>query len=304
MEPSNNIEELLAKHFLEETNSKEEQLIAQWISDHQEEYAMHKQLWEGIESIELPVDEVKAWETIKAKHAESSVSATAPKGKTRSLFSRLAVAASVALLMGTAGYFMLLKPTVYSTTAEAKQIQLKDGSDVWLNSNTTLKVAKAFNKKARTVSLTGEAFFDVAKDSTKQFIIETPSFDVTVVGTSFNVKATKTSQEVLVESGVVSVKNTKENTPAIQLTKGEFLNLLETSETKTKIEDDNYMSWKTKSLAFTNASLGTVKKALERHYGDDVSIDVFDSDCTLTASFKEQSLEEVLAVITKICSSE
>jgi ferric-dicitrate binding protein FerR (iron transport regulator) len=69
------------------------------------------------------------------------------------------------------------------------QIQLPDGSTVRLNSSSSLTYDKNFGKNIREVSLTGEAFFDVTKDSSHPFIIHTNVIDIKVLGTAFNVKS-------------------------------------------------------------------------------------------------------------------
>jgi len=69
------------------------------------------------------------------------------------------------------------------------QIQLPDGSNVWLNANSNLTYDKDFGKELREVNLTGEAFFDVVKDAAHPFIIHTKVIDVKVLGTEFNVRA-------------------------------------------------------------------------------------------------------------------
>jgi len=69
------------------------------------------------------------------------------------------------------------------------QIQLPDGSVVRLNSSSSLTYDKNFGKNIREVNLTGEAFFDVTKDSSHPFIIHTNIIDIKVLGTAFNVKS-------------------------------------------------------------------------------------------------------------------
>ena len=73
--------------------------------------------------------------------------------------------------------------------AQKAQLQLPDGSIVWLNASSNLTYDKDFGKDLREVNLTGEAFFDVAKDAAHPFIIHTKVVDVKVLGTEFNVKA-------------------------------------------------------------------------------------------------------------------
>lgn len=100
--------------------------------------------------------------------------------------------------------FFILKNNLFSETGTSQrstlsrvitkpgsksQIQLPDGSTVWLNASSTLTYDKNFGKTIREVNLIGEAFFNVTKDSSHPFIIHTNVIDVKVLGTSFNVKS-------------------------------------------------------------------------------------------------------------------
>jgi ferric-dicitrate binding protein FerR (iron transport regulator) len=67
------------------------------------------------------------------------------------------------------------------------QVTLPDGTNVWLNALSSITYPVAFNGKDRTVNITGEAYFEVAKDKTQPFIVVTPKDQITVLGTSFNV---------------------------------------------------------------------------------------------------------------------
>lgn len=95
------------------------------------------------------------------------------------------------------------------------QIQLPDGSTVWLNASSNLTYGDNFGKEFREVNLTGEAFFDVVKDPAHPFIIHTKAIDVKVLGTAFNVKSypndMNTETSVLRGKVEVTVKN-RENT--------------------------------------------------------------------------------------------
>jgi transmembrane sensor len=78
---------------------------------------------------------------------------------------------------------------VITKSGSKTQIQLPDGSSIWLNASSDLTYDKNFGKNLREVNLTGEAFFDVVKDPSRPFIIHTKVIDVKVLGTQFNVKA-------------------------------------------------------------------------------------------------------------------
>jgi len=109
------------------------------------------------------------------------------------------------LAAGLLGFFLFKNMLVFSERYNKKQstlsqvstkpgsrmtqIQLPDGSVVRLNSSSSLAYGKNFGKNLREVSLTGEAFFDVTKDSSHPFIIHTNVIDIKVLGTAFNVKS-------------------------------------------------------------------------------------------------------------------
>ncbi|MBO9571593.1 MAG: FecR domain-containing protein, partial [Chitinophagaceae bacterium] len=69
------------------------------------------------------------------------------------------------------------------------QLTLSDGTKVWLNAASSITYPITFTEKNRTVSITGEAYFEVAKNKTKPFIVKTTTDEITVLGTSFNVNA-------------------------------------------------------------------------------------------------------------------
>jgi len=97
---------------------------------------------------------------------------------------------------------------IISTKAGSKsKIQLPDGTQVWLNADSKLNYNQDFMGAYREVQLTGEAYFDVAKDQSRPFIIHTGPIDIRVMGTSFNVRAypnEKTTETALIH-GVVEV---------------------------------------------------------------------------------------------------
>jgi len=109
------------------------------------------------------------------------------------------------LAAGLLGFFLFKNMLVFSERYNKKQstlsqvstkpgsrmtqIQLPDGSVVRLNSSSSLTYDKNFGKNVREVNLTGEAFFDVTKDSSHPFIIHTNVIDIKVLGTAFNVKS-------------------------------------------------------------------------------------------------------------------
>ena len=90
-------------------------------------------------------------------------------------------------------------------------LTLPDGTMVWLNAGSRLSYGKNYNTATREVNLTGEAFFDVAHNTQKPFLIHTARIDVQVLGTSFNVKSyptDRTTEATLIRGSIeVSIKD-------------------------------------------------------------------------------------------------
>ena len=99
---------------------------------------------------------------------------------------------------------------------DVRLLRLPDGTRVWVNQNTHIEYPKEFEGDERKVTLKGEAFFEVAKDPSKPFIITSGNITTTVLGTSFNVKAYEgKSAEVSVRTGKVKVEG-QQNTVLLE----------------------------------------------------------------------------------------
>lgn len=189
----------------------------------------------------------------------------------------------------------------YATSnVEQRIITLDDGSVVRLNRDSNIEVWGNDRAPLREVRLKGEAFFDVAKDPDRPFIIHTDEAVVQVLGTSFNVKE---GDEVMVavQEGIVSLRNRNyEEKSAAKLTAGQ-LGLLSNDGQDVKIEEtnvENYMSWMNGYLRFESMPFDQVIRQLERIYGvehklDDPSI----SSVQLSVYTEQMEREEVLETI-------
>lgn len=103
--------------------------------------------------------------------------------------------------------------TVSTKAGDKASINLPDGSKVWLNGDSKISYVENFQSKTREVHLSGEAFFEVAKDKNKPFIIHTRTINLKVLGTAFNVRSYDNEKET--ETALVhgSVEITLRNSP-------------------------------------------------------------------------------------------
>jgi transmembrane sensor len=179
-------------------------------------------------------------------------------------------------------------------------LELQDGTTIWLNSDTRIEYNKDFMAGAtRDIYLKGEAYFKVAPDKSRPFIVHTENVSIRVLGTSFNVKAYDNDSRIettLVEGKIVIQNKAQEgkidlspNQRAVFSKKKQ--NILIENYTRT----ENYTSWKNGVLTFEDEPMREIIPVLERWYN--VAFHVEDNamlECQFTAKVNNKSLEEVL----------
>jgi len=230
------------------------------------------------------------------------------KTRRRQLSSTFSIITKIAAALLIAfGIFQLVRPSqkinnVNSGTAIALPVTLSDGSLIQLNRYSSVKYPEKFGKTERDVYFWGEAFFDIAADKTKPFVIEVGEARVKVVGTSFNVKANPESDriEVVVNSGKVlfyteSGKSAKGKQVFLEPgDKGVYIKSTHTIS-KFRNENINFLSWKTGILTFRETRLPEVLYALNQKFGANFVIrDNELKQLRLTAKFDNESLDSVL----------
>lgn len=148
------------------------------------------------------------------------------------------------------------------------QVELSDGTKIWLNAETQLKIPTTFTGKERRVFLKGEAYFKVTKNDNQPFIVETTMGEVKVYGTQFNVKFYPDDKEIrttLVE-GSISFKN--QQIAELKIKPGYQLQLKEHSSTPKikQVKIYNEIAWKNRMFSFESERLEDIAKKLERWY--------------------------------------
>jgi ferric-dicitrate binding protein FerR (iron transport regulator) len=182
------------------------------------------------------------------------------------------------------------------------ELILEDGTEVTVNRNSSLRYAKTFDQEERKVYLSGEAWFDVARDTAMPFVIDAGAALVKVLGTSFNVNAYKENPtvEITVESGMVAL-SAKENEKDLIVMKAGSGGSYHKSHKELKLipaADPNSISWKTRELFFEESTLQEVSELLNRVY--DVNIVIINQElasCPITVTFRDQTLDAILNVL-------
>ena len=179
---------------------------------------------------------------------------------------------------------------------------LSDGTKVWLNADSKIKYPVSFGKDKREVSLHGEGYFEVAKDSTRPFIVSTDKMDVKVLGTTFDVNTYEDEGKsfvVLVE-GLVEVSAGKGESRIITPGYIAEVNMhdVQAKIQVSKCDTEHYVAWKNGNFSFRNASLTEILKRVSRYY--DVTVireQVFEEEYYTGDVSSDVSLESLLAVI-------
>jgi transmembrane sensor len=304
--------ELLTKYFSGTCSEQEKQMVENWRSsakENEEKLEDYRLIWRnaGKQENSFNPNAEAALKKINQKldYSES----TAQDHKTiRMVYNAVKVAAAVLLLIGLFILFKTFNPKPAATFSEVvtgkgekKEVLLSDGSHVWLNALSKIKYPAAFAQKERHVILDGEAYFEVAKNPKKPFVIETANSLTTVLGTCFNVRARKGEEKVVVTvaEGKVAFKG-KSQASQVKLIAGEkgVLSLQTGSLVSESNSDPNFMAWKTGKLVFKNTALKDVAKTLSDYYGVKINIVHTDkSDIPFTSTFENQKIGDIIRII-------
>ncbi len=265
----------------------------------------YRKVWESVGSSpeEPPYDLDAEWALLQEKLPGMGSS----KGEGRPLLFYIYRVAAVLV----AGFFLASAWFYFSrmagvekivATGDPVEVLLGDGTLVTVNKGSMIRYSKGFSGSTRKVTLSGEAWFDVARDTTRPFIIDAGMAVVEVLGTSFNVNAYNENNvvEITVKSGVVALMAKQDKQEQIVLRAGNS-GTYHKEEQELRLEptsNPNKISWKTRELFFDNAPLKEVVDLVGDVYNVHISIkEQSVASCPITVAFIDQSLDAVLRVL-------
>lgn len=301
-------EALLLKYYKKECNHTEQLAVENWLKNsksNQIYYQNITSIWEA--SIlnaknHLPIN--NAWNKVEKRIIPNN-------SKIKSLTLRtLSIAASICIIATLSWYIF---NTVYSTQTttspttfaqivnNSDTIQshtLPDGTIVWLKEQSSIEISATYTSH-RAVSLQGEAYFVVTKDSLNPLTITTDYSEIKVLGTEFNVKPENNNLTVTVLSGKVALKN-QNSQQQVLLTKGfEGKSSIKGSVSVSDKINPNNFAWKTGKLYFENEKIETVYTLLEDIYNVNIkTLSPEISNEIITSSFDNQSIDEIMSIIS------
>jgi transmembrane sensor len=153
------------------------------------------------------------------------------------------------------------------------KVTLEDGTEVWLNAETTLRYPENFDGDARRVEVSGEAYFKVAHDNTKPFYVVSGGQEVRVYGTEFNVHAYPGEADIYTTlvTGSIALKPVNGNSSELMLTPGHqavFSNADASAKVRS-VDTEIVTSWRSGTFVFEDQTLDMIMKTLSRWYNFD-----------------------------------
>lgn len=288
------IDDLIAKVLTDEATDVEQTELNRWLAEspeNQKYFADLKRIWtqsgDAVETLDVDTDE--AWSRVKKRIHEPPKKLTV---KWLSIPNIMKIAAAALILFGAIKFFdndSTLQNKEIATITTVSKDTLSDGSRVTLNKKSSLTTV--FSKKERRVKMSGEAFFDVAHDTEKPFVIEVKTLEIKVVGTSFNVDNLSEVGKIIVvvETGKVLLKGAngaeisleKDDKAVYDVATGQF-------EQRTKNMDKNVVSYKTDVLQFEKTSLRDAVKQINQLYDTHIEIaSAAIENCPVSTTYKK-----------------
>ncbi len=188
--------------------------------------------------------------------------------------------------------------TEFSTPPGVKSsLRLSDGSVIKLNSGSRVRYMKDFTAETREVFLEGEAYFEVAKDAARPFIVHTGNTSTTALGTSFNIRSYEGEErEVALLTGKVAVMDNVLN-KKVYLKKGDGVKL---NPEKDKMELFRYnkeitTAWLNKKIIFDKTPINEMVRTLENWYGVKISLSQINkTDLWVSGTYTNETLSNIL----------
>lgn len=241
------------------------------------------------------------WESIQSQRQRKTQALQKKKRR------RLTLAAASIVLFLICSIFILIisqqetKPaltfkTIHAAAGQRKSIRLSDGSTIELNAGTTLRYPTQFNDTVRQVLLTGEAFFSIAKNTEKPFIVSSKRTSIRVLGTSFHVRdfTDEAYAAVSVVSGRIACSDQLAR-HTVLLGANEQALLSEGDVYKTAIQTHDLPAWQSGVLQFSRVTLLEAIPQIERWYGVNIRLQNNQyGSLEIKGNFKNKSIHQLM----------
>jgi len=308
------INTIIRKVLTGEASGEDQHQLDRWLANSAENekvYSILKNSWErrSQEPIYINEEEVfnKIWTKSRQQHFR--------KNTYRKIPYFLKIAASLIFLAALSYYLgrynsnKTINPQPEKISLMVKEnppgqkskLFLPDGSIVWLNAASSITYSANFSDSVRLVQLNGEAYFEVARDTLKPFIVETKNVFTRALGTVFNINSYSDNQAIDINLVSGKVKVTAENLDEeLILEPGEAIKYKFNSKSGQKylFDLDKVTSWKDGVLIFEDASFEEIIQTLKRWYGVEIEvIGTPNSRWQFSGRFDNEYLSNVIEVM-------
>lgn len=298
-------ETTLLNYFTGSVSLSDKEKIEQWLGQSEE----NRKLARDVQYICLASETLNLIKQTDTSASLRTVKRRIKQHKRASLlvwFQRVAAILFIPLLLASAYYLLREEPVEYiefsTTPGMVTSIDLPDGSKVWLNSGSKLIRPLRFTGKTREVNLTGEAYFQVAKDPDRKFIVSSgEELKVEVLGTRFNIEAYEEDNYIAttLEEGSIRLLYKTEDKKMNSLTMHPDQKVIyckktgEAKQKKTYVSSD--IAWKDGKIILRNTPLGEVLKKLAHRFNVEFTIErEAIKKSSFTGTFDTQQLIQIL----------
>lgn len=307
------IYEIIGSELSGNADKDQKELLKSWLEESESNVKAYHMLRETWKSTKIKVnhpDEDGQFEKVLNKINVST--------KPKTFISRhfIKIAASISIILASAWFLAYNQSDITELEASVLTIEksnpsgqksnfaLPDGTKVWLNAESKLRYSADYGKKHRQVELTGEAFFDVKKDASKEFVVKSENFTTTALGTSFNVKAFPNEGNINVSlvEGKVRVDQYRLDS-AMDISSKTYLRPGEQilyDKNKNSLKKDGFNAlettlWKEGILYFDDTPFKDIVVTLERWYGVECNVEnAPEKGVLFSGVFENESLKNVL----------
>ena len=258
--------DILYKFFEGKASPKEQRLIGQWLDEsekHKEVLVRERMVFDAM---------------IVSGGITDRQSVQSRKKRTRVVFMELLRGAAVILVMFFVGGYIYVRKMeeirlanniVTVPVGQRVNLQLPDGTSVWLNASSEIIYPAYFSGSTREIHLNGEAYFEVEHNASKPFIVHTETFDIKVLGTKFNVEAYKGMEgfTTALMEGSVEVTDRKNKDKSVRLYPAQKVAFRNGELCKSPIDNYDVYRWREGLICFKETRFADLMRQLEKNYG-------------------------------------
>lgn len=299
---SKTTKEYLANRFSSETERK----VQQWLVDDDSSEEQEQGSLEYWNALKTNSDS-KTYSALKRVSAKVGIPQRKWTIPLRRRLLRVAAVIIPAIIFAGSAYYITQKEQivqVFTANGETQHVILPDSSEVWLNAGSNIQYNSNFKGDSRNISLEGEAYFSVRKNTSRPFVVKTNSITVNVLGTEFNVKAYANDSKTIatLDFGEIKVITASNQTEILEPNEQLTYNNVTSDVSVHKINANDAPAWRNGQLIFINAPFDEILQTLERRFNLSFEAEKIETSKEgYTIKFmKNDSIDSILNILEEV----